>query len=143
MTALLVLAFQGPGRSGVDRVANVLAVLGSFLVVAGAGLVISDTTGFLLAGLVESFGFGLVGMWLIAANRPSGDVRPRPLQILGIVTGAVMTIGLVVLPAIVAGVDDAGTAPVYVWLGFIGWLGIFVLYPIWGIWFGRSRASAV
>jgi len=62
---------------------------------------------------------------------------------LGMVAGGVMTLGLVVLPVIVAGIDAFDAARAYVWLGFVGWLGIFLLYPIWGIWFGRTRARAV
>jgi hypothetical protein len=141
LTALLVVSLGRSTRLGV-RVNAALAVLGSFAVVVGAALVISDTTGFLLAGLVESFGFALVGIWLISINLASPRRSASARQILGVVAGGLMAVGLVVLPAIVAHIDDADTAPGYVWLGFIGWLGIFVLYPVWGIWFGRWRASA-
>jgi hypothetical protein len=30
------------------------------------------------------------------------------------------------------------SVPGWLWLAFIGWLGIFVLYPIWAIWLGRA-----
>lgn len=43
------------------------------------------------------------------------------------------------IPAPVAGVDDAATAPAWIWVGYIGWLGTYVLYPVWAIWFGRTR----
>jgi len=35
-------------------------------------------------------------------------------------------------------------APWWVWVGFVGWLGIFILLPIWSIWLGTAlrRASA-
>ena len=141
LTALLVVSLGRSVRAGV--VVTALAVLGSFVVVVGAALVISDTTGFLLAGLVESFGFALFGIWLIALNLASGRGSASALQILGVMAGGLMAIGLIVLPAIVTRVDDFDTAPAYVWLGFIGWLGIFVLYPVWAIWFGRGRPSAV
>ncbi len=142
LTALLVVSMDRSARSGVG-IATALAVLGSVLVVVGAALVVSDTTGFLLAGLVESFGFALVGIWLVAVNLASRRRSASPLQVLGVVAGGLMAIGLIVLPAIVARVDDLDTAPAYVWFGFIGWLGIFVLYPVWAIWFGRGRATAV
>jgi hypothetical protein len=58
---------------------------------------------------------------------------------MGIWAGGLMAIGLIVLPAIVDRVDDFQSAPVYVWIGFVGWLGIFILYPVWAIWFGRGR----
>jgi hypothetical protein len=140
LTALLVVSMYSSASSG-GGVATPLGVLGSVIVVIGAALVISDTTGFLLAGLVESFGFALVGIWLIAVNLVSRRGPVSALQILGVVAGGLMAIGLIVLPAIVTRVDDFDTAPAYVWVGFIGWLGIFVAYPIWAIWFGRGRAS--
>jgi hypothetical protein len=34
------------------------------------------------------------------------------------------------------GAINMDTAPGWVWIGFIGWLGIFFLYPIWSIWLG-------
>jgi hypothetical protein len=139
LTALLVVSTARPARSGVG-VATMLAVLGSILVVVGAALVISRATGFLLAGLVESFGFALVGIWLIVLNLAGRRAPATRLQILGISAGVVMALGVIVLPAIVARVDDFQTAPAYVWVGFIGWLGIFVLYPIWAIGFGRKHA---
>jgi hypothetical protein len=140
LTALLVVNMDRSVQAGVG-VATALAVLGSVIVVIGAALVISYRTGFLLAGLVESFGFALVGIWLIGVNLASRRGSASALQMLGVVAGGLMAIGLIVLPAIVARVDDFDTAPAYVWVGFIGWLGIFVAYPIWAIWFGRGRAS--
>jgi hypothetical protein len=114
------------------------AVVGGAIVVVGSALVISDTTGFLLAGLVESLGFALIGIWLIALNRSGASTlhRPQRLRDLGTVAGIVMAIGFVVVPGIAMGLDDMDTAPVWVWVGFVGWLGIFFLYPIWSLWFG-------
>lgn len=138
---------SGLGRSSVSGVIlPALAVLGAALVVVGAWLVISDTTGFLLAGLVESFGFGLFGLWLVGLSRSmaSSGRWPRLLATLGFATGILLIIGLIVAPGIVMGLDDMGSAPWWVWVGFVGWLGIFVLLPIWSIWLGTAlrRASA-
>jgi hypothetical protein len=115
-----------------------LAVIGAAIVVVGSALVISDTTGFLLAGLVESLGFALIGVWLIVLNRSiAGAPRwPRRLAGLGIAAGLVMVIGFVVVPGIRMGLDDMGSAPPWVWVGFLGWVGIFFLYPVWSIWYG-------
>jgi hypothetical protein len=100
--------------------------------------VVSGRTGYLLAGLVESLGFALIGVWLIALNRSLSHTtwRPQRLAGLGIAAGAVLTIGFVLVPGIAMGFDDASTAPVWVWIGFLGWLGIFFLLPAWCIWFG-------
>ena len=29
-------------------------------------------------------------------------------------------------------------APGWIWMGFVGWLGIFFLYPIWSMWLGNA-----
>ena len=135
----------------VRTIATGAAVVGGVIVAAGSAFVISQTTGFLLAGLVESAGFALIGLWLIALNRSMATASrwPRRLPSLGIGAGVVMAIGVVVVPGIAMGLDDMDTAPVWVWIGFIGWLGIFFLYPIWSIWFGsvlrrnQAREAAV
>ena len=36
------------------------------------------------------------------------------------------------------GLDDANSAPGWVWVGFLGWLGIFFLFPVWTIWVGMG-----
>jgi hypothetical protein len=143
LAVAFVLATQasGLGRSSVGGVIlSALAVLGAALVVVGAWLVISDTTGFLLAGLVESFGFALFGFWLVGLNRSmaSSDRWPRLLPKLGVATGILLIIGLIVAPGILMGLDDMDSAPWWVWVGFVGWLGIFVLLPIWSIWLGTA-----
>ena len=128
------------GSPGPGAVSTGVAVVGAAIVVAGSALVISQTTGFMLAGLVESLGFALIGFWLIALSRSTGSASgwSRPLRNLGLVAGIVMAVGIVVAPGIAMGVDDMDTAPGWIWLGFVGWLGIFVLYPIWTIWFGND-----
>ncbi len=145
----LVLAVRASSQghsSWAAAVRTALAVFGAALVVVGAALVISDTTGFLLAGLVESFGFALFGFWLVGLSRSmaSSGQWPRLLPVLGLTTGILLIIGLVVGPGIVMGLDDMSSAPWWVWVGFVGWFGIFILLPIWSIWLGTvllRRAS--
>jgi hypothetical protein len=142
LTGLLLVVREGreevPAPAGGITVA--IGVLGAVLVVAGAGLVITRTTGFLLAGLVETVGFALVGVWLLvlsAANRRA--LRwPRGLAALGMTAGAVMALGFVASPGVLAGYDDMNSAPWWIWLAFVAWLGIFVLYPIWCLWYGTA-----
>lgn len=141
LAVAFVLAIRA---SGLDRSSvggaflPALAVLGAAGVVVGAWLVISDTTGFLLAGLVDSLGFALFGFWLVGLSRSmaSSGRWPRFLPTLGYATGILLIIGLIVAPGIVMGLDDMDSAPWWVWVGFVGWLGIFVLLPIWSIWLG-------
>ena len=148
LSGLLALAIRScgiVGASGPGTVSTGAAVVGAVIVVAGSALVISQTTGFLLAGLVESLGFALIGLWLIALNWSTGSASgwPRQLRNLGVVAGIVMALGIVVAPGIAMGVDDANTAPGWIWIGFVGWLGIFFLYPIWSIWFGNTLRRGI
>ncbi|HEV8546227.1 MAG TPA: hypothetical protein VGQ64_08020 [Candidatus Limnocylindrales bacterium] len=141
LSALLAFVLYRRGYiepHGLATLATGTAILGAVIVVVGAALVITDTSGFLLAGLVESVGFALVGFWLIALSRSMASAPrwPRRLPFLGIVAGIVMAIGIIVIPGVAMGLDDMETAPGWVWIGFIGWLGIFLFYPIWSLWFG-------
>lgn len=125
-----------PGRAG--DIAVGAALVGAAITVVGTALVVSGTTGFLFAGLVSSVGFAGIGAWLVVVNRSAGAVAawPRRLRSLGILSGGLMTVGIVAAPGILLGFDDMASAPVWVWIGFLGWLGIYVVYPAWAIWMG-------
>jgi hypothetical protein len=125
---------QIPGRAG--NVAVGAAVAGAGLTVAGSALVVSGATGWFLAGLVSSVGFAGIGAWLVVLNRSHAveAVVPRRLSSLGIAAGALMALGILSAPGIVLRLDDAGTAPAWAWIGFVGWFGTFVVYPAWAIW---------
>ncbi|MEO5919366.1 MAG: hypothetical protein ABIQ17_07380 [Candidatus Limnocylindrales bacterium] len=143
LTGLLVLSMDRRGPrdlAGPGRVTVSVAVVGAAIVVVGAALVISRTTGFFLAGLVESVGFAMVGIWLVRLNRAigSGSAWPGGLARLGTLAGWLMIVGFAVLPGIAMGLDDMDTAPGWIWVGYLGWLGIFFVYPAWGVWFGRA-----
>lgn len=126
------------GRAG--GLALGLAAVGAAITVVGSALVISRTTGFLLAGLVSSLGFAGIGAWLVILNRAAGSgSQPVGSRSLGILAGALMATGVVMVPAIIAGYDDMSTVPGWVWIGFVGWIGIYVLYPVWAIRLGLSH----
>ena len=111
------------------------ATVGAAITVAGSSLVVSDTTGFFFAGLVSSVGFAGIGTWLVLLNRSDSVAGwPPRLRGLGSVAGALMALGVVCAPAVVLRLDDMATAPAWVWLGSLGWLGTFVVYPAWAIW---------
>lgn len=115
------------------------ALVGAAITVVGSTLVVSGTTGFFLAGLVSSVGFAGIGAWLVVVNRRNalGESWPRRLRSLGVLAGALMAFGVVMVPGIVLRLDDMGTAPAWIWIGFLGWLGTFVAYPVWAIWLGQ------
>jgi hypothetical protein len=148
LSGLLAVALRGleGGRPADSTLRTGVAVIGAAIVVVGAVLVISERMGFLLAGLVESLGFALIGVWLVNVNWSHGSVSgwPPRLRNLGLAAGVVMALGLVVAPGVLMGLDDAATAPGWIWLGFVGWLGIFFLYPTWSLWLGNlARTDSI
>ena len=114
------------------------ALVGAAITVVGSPLVVSGTTGFFLAGLVSSVGFAGIGTWLVVAEqerraRPAGPGNCGPSAS---PPGALMAVGIVAAPGILLRLDDMATAPGWVWIGFVSWLGTYVAYPAWAIWMG-------
>jgi hypothetical protein len=145
LSALLAwrLRREVAGGVRVEAIAVFSAVLGALVTLVGTVLVVSGATGFLLAGLVSSVGFGLIGLWLIALNwsiQP-GERLSRWLPKVGVVTGVVMAIGLTTLPGIAMRLDDIDAAPTWIWIGFLGWMGAYIMYPLWSILLGRTELS--
>ena len=52
-----------------------------------------------------------------------------------------MAVGVVLAPGIPLRLDDMETAPAWVWIGFVSWLGTYVVYPAWAIWMGLAETS--
>lgn len=120
------------------------ALVGAAVTMVGSALVLSGTTGFLLAGLVSSLGFAGVGAWLMILNRSAdGAAGTARLRTLGLAAGALMALGVLVAPGIALGIDDMATAPGWIWIGFVGWLGIYAAYPAWAILTGVSESRRV
>lgn len=118
------------------------AAIGAALTVVGSALVVSGSTGFFLAGLVSSVGFAGVGVWLIALDRGHGPWSSR-FRRLRMLTGSLMALGILAAPGIVLRIDDMSTAPWWIWIASLGWLGVYVLYPVWAIRSGTTDARAV
>jgi hypothetical protein len=119
--------------------------IGALLAVVGSGLVMFNITGWFLAGLVTTFGYALIGLWLLATNRSAlrMPVIPRRLAWFGIVAGGISACGLLAAPGILARTDDMGAAPWFVtWSLYVGGLGWNILYTIWCLWLGRRPAIA-
>lgn len=102
-----------------------LAVLGTTVAVIGSALILSDTTGFFLAGLVSSTRFALIGGWLnllnrwIASNRDQG--WPTRRLTLGKLAGVVMALVIISIAEAVMGLDDMGAAPAgFMWVASVG-----------------------
>ena len=119
-----------------------LAGLGALIVVVGSGLVITGTTGWVLAGLCTEFGYAWIGVWLLSfclTPRVSA-AWPRGLKGLGLVAGGLMLLGVLTLPGLLRGLDAWEVLPWYVNVGQAGGLGWLLLYPLWCLWLGRFLA---
>lgn len=138
IAALLSVALAWSLHAGhLDRspqlatLALVLTIIGAFIVIAGSALSITGTTGFVLAGLYMMVGNALIGLWLLSLNQ--GDPWPHGLVVFGLVTGAVMALGLATIPGIFAGTDSFEASSWLTWVGQMGFFGWAVLYPIWAL----------
>ena len=60
------------------------------------------------------------------------------LVLLGLVAGAPLACGLVVLPGILSGYDSEGSVAWYLYVAGLNALSGAILYPIWCIWLGRT-----
>jgi hypothetical protein len=122
-----------------SQITLILAVIGAVFTVIGSFLIIFEFTGFVLAGWYTGIGNALIGLWLSAFcySMMSSDTLPHNLIIFGIVVGSFMTFGLLGIPGIFARVDTMQSLPWYLGASYLGFLGTYVLYPIWTIWFGR------
>ncbi|HJP72060.1 MAG TPA: hypothetical protein VJ975_10105, partial [Candidatus Limnocylindria bacterium] len=96
--------------------------------------------GFVLAGFVSTVGFGFIGVWLaLVAWEPTAEALFGSLLTVARVAAVAMIIGaLIAIPAALMRVDSYETMPGWVWLFSIGWLGIYVLYPVISFGLGRS-----
>jgi hypothetical protein len=122
-----------------SQFALALAVVGAILTIVGSVLIIYGFTGFVLAGWFTGIGYALIGFWLVAFcySLLRVDILPHNLVIFGIVVGAFMAVGLIGIPGIFAKIDSMESMPWYLYLAFFGYLGTYILYPIWTIWLGR------
>ena len=124
---------------GISQVALALALVGAILGIVGSALILADFTGFLLAGLYSGLGNALIGLWLLifSYSMQNSDLLPRRLLWFGFVVGAFMSLGLLGIPGIFAGIDDMASMPGYLYVALSGWLGTYLLYPIWTIGLGK------
>ena len=130
---------------GASDLAVGAALVGAAITVVGSALVVSGTTGWFYAGLVSSVGFAGIGTWLMVLNRSGGEVAAWPgrLRSIGVAAGALMAVGIAAVPGILLRLDDPATAPAWAWIGSVGWLGIYVVYPVWAIWLSTVDAGVV
>ncbi len=118
----------------------VLALIGALIVVAGTVLVVFKFTGWVLAGFYTAVGNASIGIWLVAfvyAVQRTGMLSGHFLTF-GTIAGLLMAVGIVSVVGIIARVDSMESLPWYLNLGYLGFLGTYILFPIWAIWLGRN-----
>jgi len=111
--------------------AVILTIAGAVMATAGTVLSISGRTGFILAGLYMMVGNALIGLWLLSLNQ--GNPWPHGLATFGLITGAIMALGLAAIPGIFSSTDSFKDSSWLTWVGQMGFFGWAVLYPIWAI----------
>ena len=138
--ALMLYAEHHAKSPLMSQIALALALLGAIFTIVGSVLIIYGFTDFVLAGWYSGVGYALIGLWLVAFcySLLRSDALPHNLIIFGIVVGAFMAVGLLGIPGIFAGIDSMESMPWNLYLAFFGYLGTYILYPIWAIWLGRN-----
>ena len=133
-----LLAILLHGRTGTWP-GVVAALAGAAVAVGGSWLVMTGTTGFVLAGFVSTIGFGLIGVWLALIAWPAASARwSSRVRMVARVGSASMVIGgIAAVPGALMGIDGFEALPPGLWLFSLGWLGTYLLYPIWSFAFGR------
>jgi hypothetical protein len=109
----------------------ILVIVGAIIVVVGSVLSVSGKTGFILAGLYMAAGNALIGLWVLSLNQ--GSPWPHGLVVLGLISGAVMALGLATVPGIFMRTDSFSGSSWLTWVGQMGFFGYAVLYPIWSL----------
>ena len=123
-----------------SQIALALAVVGAIFTIIGSVLIIYGYTDFVLAGWFTGVGNAMIGLWLVifCYSMQRGGVLPSNLIIFGLVVGAFMAVGLIGIPGIFARIDSMESMPWYLYMAFFGYLGTYILYPIWTIGLGRN-----
>ena len=146
LSALLAWMLYPAHRAYSPRLSQFLltaALVGALVASIGSAFVIFDITGYFLAGLMNFFGYALVGLWLLGLNYSAQRRNgwPRRLVRFGLLSGASMAVGLLTGPGIVGRIDNPELAPWFVYVAPVASLGWLLLYPIWCIWLGRLLLS--
>lgn len=123
-----------------SQIALGLAMVGTIVMVIGSVLILFNFTGWVHAGLYTGVGSALIGLWVavFSYSMLNDDLLPNNLVKFGMITGIIMAFGLFTLPGILAGIDSLEIVPWYLKATTVAGLGIYVTYPIWCIWLGRS-----
>lgn len=138
--AWMLFAEHHSKSAALSQIGLALAVVGAILTIVGSILIIYGFTDFVLAGWFTGLGNALIGLWLVTFcySMLRGDGLPHNLIVFGIVVGAFMAVGLLGIPGILAKIDSMESMPWYLNVVFLGYMGTYILYPIWTFLLGRN-----
>jgi hypothetical protein len=107
-------------------------------------LVTLEVSGWYFAALVSSVGAAFIGGWLVVVNARTvgiGTLSASALR-LGRIAGIVMLAGVLAVPGLLHRIEDWHLPPWYLSCSQVGWLGTYLLYPIWCVLLARSLGRA-
>lgn len=136
-TTLYFAQRSSPPKPGFLHLAGVWT--GTALILYAAWLIVSGSGGLVKQGAYHSFGYGLIGLWLLSLNSNAGkkEILPALLVRLGLVSSSFMLVGLLGLYGIVLNLDGDAPTTFLAVTGGISFIGQGILYPIWSILLGR------
>ena len=139
LMAALAILLAGRVIGVVRWIGIALALVGAVVAAWGSWLVLSGATTFLFAGFVSTIGYGLIAALLaLVCWSPIADEWPGGLRLLGRIAAVLTVIGAIAaVPALFSAADDFDTLPPMLWLFSLGWLGVYVLLPVWSYRLGR------
>lgn len=122
-----------------SQITLLLAGFGAIFTILGSILIIFDFTGFVLAGWYTALGNALIGVWLAAfcTSMQRSDGLPQKWMVFGSVVGIIMALGLLAVAGILTHVDSMASLPWYLMAAYFGFVGTYLLYPIWTIRLGQ------
>ena len=123
-----------------SQVALVIAMFGVLLILVGSALAISGVKGWFLSGHYMAAGNAMIGLWLLGLNYPAlRDISlPHSLVIFGLISGAILALGLVTIPGIFRGIDTQEyELTIFNSIWWASSLGYLALYPTWCVLLGR------
>ena len=127
-----------------SQVTLAIAIVGAILALVGSYLAISGVSGWYLAGLYTVTGYALIGLWLLGLTYHAlqDHSLPQGLAVFGLITGLILTLGLVAIPGILQGMDyNTYELTMFNSIWWTSSLAYLTIYPAWCILLGRLLIS--
>jgi hypothetical protein len=121
-----------------------IVIFGAILALVGSYMAISGVSGWFLAGLYTVTGYALIGLWLLglAYLALRDHSLPQGLAVFALITGLILTLGLVAIPGIFRGMDyNTYELTLFNSIWWTSSLAYLTIYPAWCILLGRLLLS--